>query len=266
MQDPVGSLGRHAASAACLLLLCISRASAQPPPPSEPLQFLSRYDFHLSVAALSPDDPRFSWDARFGGDFDLVDYGFGRVLFDADYQAIVGSELNAFDVNQGNYFLSTAASSRFNGNEVLVVLDHVSRHLSDRAKNGRIAWNELEARLMRQLKAGETTIDLKAQAGKVIARAFVDYSWSADFVGAVRRPLSPRVSAYGRARGVIVGVTAETYGRDRQHGGRLEGGLRFRGERGALEVFGGYERVIDADPLEMLARNWAFAGFRVVSD
>ena len=130
----------------------------------------------------------------------------------------------------------------------------------------RIAWNELEARLLREVKVGATTVDLKAQIGKVVARAFVDYSWSAELDGTVRRGLSPRVSAYGRARGQTVGVSQDVYGREQQYGGRIEGGFRFRGRGAALELFGGYERVIDAEAFEMVGRNWAFAGFRVLND
>ena len=79
MQDSVGSLSRHAAIAACLALLFVSRASAQPLPTtpaatsSAPPEFLSRYDFHISTAGLATDDPMFSWEAHFGGDFDLVE-------------------------------------------------------------------------------------------------------------------------------------------------------------------------------------------------
>jgi hypothetical protein len=268
MQDPVGSLRRHAVRAACLVLLVASRAFAQAatPEPSPELQFLSRYDFHLSIDGLAVEDPRFSWDARFGGDFDLLDYGLGRLTFNVDYQAVAGKELGAFDVNQGNYTLSAATSARTRAGEIVLVLNHVSRHLSDRQKTMRIAWNEVQTRLLREVTRGATTVDVKAQVGKVVAEAFVDYSWSAELDGTVRRLLSPRVTTYGRARGQTVGVTRETYGREQQYGGRVEGGFRFRGERGALELFGGYERVIDADPLEMVARNWAFAGFRVVTN
>jgi len=269
MQDSVGSLSRHAAIAACLALLFVPRASAQPFPSTSsapPVQFLSRYDFHISTAGLATDDPMYSWDAHFGGDFDLVDYELGRAIFSADYQAVVGREQGAFDVNQGNYFISAGTSVRFRGNEVVVVLHHVSRHLSDRAKTMRIAWNDLEGRLLRQFDVGASTVDLKAQIGKVVARAFVDYSWSAELDGTVRRRLSPRVSAYGRARGQTVGVSPDVHGRDQQYGGRIEGGFRFLGRGAALELFGGYERVIDADPFEMMGRNWAFAGFRVVND
>jgi hypothetical protein len=53
--------------------------------------------------------------------------------------------------------------------------------------------------------------------------------------------------------------------RDRQNGGRLEGGVRIAGRSAGLELFAGYERVVDADPIDRLPRRWAFAGLRVVN-
>ena len=72
MSDTPGSLMRRAATAACLTLhrcrpnLTHNRRRRRHPSPD----FLTRYDFHLSANALAIDDPRFSWDAYFGGDVD----------------------------------------------------------------------------------------------------------------------------------------------------------------------------------------------------
>jgi hypothetical protein len=41
-------------------------------------------------------------------------------------------------------------------------------------------------------------------------------------------------------------------------------GLDQLGVGGAMDLFVGYERVVDADPLDRTARPWAFAGFRLV--
>ena len=42
---------------------------------------MPRYDFHLTAEHLSGDDKSFVWDANFGGDLDVVDYGKGRASF-----------------------------------------------------------------------------------------------------------------------------------------------------------------------------------------
>ena len=132
MQDPVGSLTRHAAVAACLVLLSVTYAAAQTDitPAPATAQFMSRYDFHLAAAGLAVDDPRFSWDTHFGGEFDFIDYVAGRAIFMADYQAVLGHELRAFDPNQGNYYLSAGSSVRVKGSEILGVLYHVTDPLS----------------------------------------------------------------------------------------------------------------------------------------
>jgi hypothetical protein len=40
--------------------------------------------------------------------------------------------------------------------------------------------------------------------------------------------------------------------------------VRLLGTGGAIDLFAGYEKVIDADPLDRQARRWAFAGFRLL--
>ena len=267
MRDAAGSILRHAATAACLLLLA-RPAGAQPPEPNPPetAEFLSRYDFHLSIAGLAEDDDRFSWVTHFGGEFDFVDYVRGRAIVALDYQAFLGKELRPFDPNQGNYGLSVAGSWRFGRTEVLGVFYHMSRHLSDRPKYVHIAWNDAQVRAVRQFNVRSATVDVRAQAGKIVARGSVDYEWSGELDALARRQLSPRVGLFGRAYGQLIGVDPDIYGRDTQHGGRLEAGVRFRGNAGSLEVFGGYEQMIDADPFDLQPRHWAFAGIRLVSN
>src|ERR1700724_2546792 len=89
MSDRSGSL----VLAACLALVFAARAAAQPsqpivaPAPAAP-EFLTRYDFHLSLASLmlatpTPAPPvpdqRFSWDTHFGGSFDFADLVVARL-------------------------------------------------------------------------------------------------------------------------------------------------------------------------------------------
>lgn len=265
MQDAAGSRLRRAALAACLLLFA-RLAAAQSPEPNPPTtaEFLSRYDYHLSIAGLAEDDDRFSWDTHLGGDFDVLDYVRGRAIVYLDYQALLGKELRPFDPNQGNYGLSVAGTWRFGRTEVVGALYHMSRHLSDRPKFVHVAWNDLQVRVVRQFTAFGSTIDFRAQAGKIVARGSVDYEWTGELDALARRQLSPHVSLFGRAYGQLIGVDPHIYGRDAQHGGRLEAGARFKGTAASLEVFGGYEQMIDADPFDLQPRQWAFAGIRVV--
>ena len=67
------------------------------------------------------------------------------------------------------------------------------------------------------------------------------------------------------ARGEVIGVDEETRGKNRVCGGRVEGGLRLRGEAATLEVFIGYERRIDAFPTDRYRVRWTTIGFRVTT-
>jgi hypothetical protein len=42
--------------------------------------------------------------------------------------------------------------------------------------------------------------------------------------------------------------------------------VRVGGPGGAIELFAGYAKVVDADPLDRQPAQWAFAGFRVIDD
>ena len=108
----------------------------------------------MAAAKLAIDDQRFSWDTHWAGDFDLVDYVYGRISFLADYQALLGSEFRPFDPYQSNYLLEASGSYRIGKTELLGVLNHVSRHLGDRSKPAAVAENSLGARVMRRFGGG----------------------------------------------------------------------------------------------------------------
>lgn len=227
---------------------------------------MARFDFHMAAAGLKHDDPRFTWDTHWGGDFDLVDYVVGRTTFVTDYQALLGSQFRPFDPYQSNYLLEAASSIRIGKTEIYGVLNHVSRHLGDRPKRVAVAENSLGPRVLRQFSVAATTIDVRADVRKVIAHAYVDYDWIRMADVTVRRAVNSRASVYGRAFGESYVIDKAIAGRDRQDGGRVEAGVRLQGAGGAMDLFAGYERVVDADPLDRLPRRWAFAGFRLVGN
>lgn len=270
MSESVGSLKRHAAAAACLLLVRAGAAAGQTllapapaPAPAAPT-FISRYDFHLAAAALSIDDERFSWDTHFGGDIDLVDYVGGRINFLADFEAVLGSEFRPFDPNQGNYTLEGSASGRIGSLEIAGVFHHLSRHLSDRPKRFGVSYNSIGARVLDRVTVAGNVIDVRASVGKVVQNSFLDYAWTADADVRVLHPLNTVASVYARGTGEFFGIDRSLSGRDRQQGGRIEGGLRLEGHAGAIEIFAGYERRVDAFQTDLRPLGWGFAGFRLV--
>ena len=265
MSDTDGSLIRRAAAAACLTLVLALPVAAQQvtvdaPPPASP-EFMSRYDFHLSAVALGDSDIRFGWDAHFGGDLDIADYVKGRTTVVIDYDVVLGHEQRLFDPNQGNYTLEASTSWRVAGLEAAFIFHHVSRHLSDRPKDFPIAWNVAGARVLRHTVLGSVTVDVSGDIGWITQHSTVDYTWIGDGEVVVRRPLNTRVGLFARGSGQLIGVDS---GRGTQSGGRIEGGVRLNGRAGAVELFAGYEKRIDASLLERGPQHWGLAGFRLV--
>lgn len=242
-----------------LLLVCASPAHAQ-----GPVQFFPRYDFHLGAERLSQSDPRFVWDTNFGGEMDFVDYGLGRATFAANYEAVLGKEFRSFDPNQGNYLLDSSLSARVHGYELAAMLHHTSRHLGDRFKRVPVAWNMLGVTAVHDVRQGRLTMKPRAEILRAVQKSNVDYTWEMNGGADARFALRPHVSIISAANARFVGVDGSS-NRGTQKGGRLEGGLRLEGERGAIELVVAAERRIDAYPLDVSSLSWISAGFRFVS-
>jgi hypothetical protein len=265
--------------AASFVLVFAASAAAQPQPtvapaPASP-EFMSRYDFHLSIARLLTGTPtpapvvpdeRFSWDAHFGGSFDFADFVVARFGVLVDYQAGMGSERQPFDPNQGNYTMEGFVAGRVApGTEVAGIFHHVSRHLSDRPKDFAIAYNEVGGRLLHRRTLGPTTVDVDVEGGRTIQHSYVDYTWLGEGQLTVRRPITERVGVFAHGVGKAFAVNELVANRGAQAGGVLEAGVRVTGRAGVLEVFAGYEKRVDADPLDRMSQRWGLAGFRLLS-
>jgi hypothetical protein len=276
MSDRQGSL----ALAVCFVVAFAAHAAAQDTQPlvaAAPAapEFLTRYDFHLSIASLMPSTPtptpavpdqRFSWDSHFGGSFDFADLVVARLGVNADFQAVMGSEYRPFDPNQGNYTLEGFVSARVAPDtEVAGIFHHVSRHLSDRPKSFAVAYNEIGARAMSRVAVGPTTVDIDLEGGRAVQHSYVDYTWIGEAQVSIRRPVNPHVGVFVHGIGQAFAVDEVVAGRGAQAGGLVEGGVRLTGRAAALEIFAGYEKRVDADPLDRLSRRWALLGFRIVS-
>lgn len=245
----------------------VAPAYAQNPVPSPPpsgVEFLSRFDFHVSMEHLVSEDPRYVWDANFGGDLDMIDYGRGRATFVANYETVLGSEFRAFDPNQGNYTLEGSTSARFGPLEAAAVFHHVSRHLSDRPKRFPIDWNMIGGRISGSTTSGRTALSGRVDVRGVIQKTYVDYRWEVETAGAARVALRPRVALVSSGAFRLVGVDGS---RDRgtQYGARGEGGVRLDGRGAALELFVAAERRLDPYQLQFSTVTWLTIGFRISS-
>jgi hypothetical protein len=257
----------HCAALALTVVVWAVPARGQTTPadvPAPTVVFFPRTAFHMAAEHLSGDDPRYVWDADLGGELDIVDYGAGRFTFEANYQVVLGEEIRSFDPNQGNYILTGLASLRVRGTEVAGVLYHQSRHLADRPKEEAIDWNMLGGRVRRAVSYRNVTVDARGDLRGVFMKTTVDYSWELDVGVRSDVKVHPQVGLLAAFDLRYLGVDGS---RDRgnQTGYTIEGGVRFEGRAGAVELFVAGERRIDPYPLEVGTAEWVAVGFRLLS-
>jgi hypothetical protein len=247
-------------------------AQSPPPPPADdttasaPAQgFLTRYAFHLSAAAISSSDIRFTAQTLFGGDLDVVDFGSGRATILADYEAIHGNPVRLFEPLQGNYLVEFSAVARTHGVEIGTLFRHMSRHLSDQDLARSIAWNEVAGRLFLRRTLSGWSVWSQTDVGYAIHETFDDYTWMADSNVEARRPLRRHLGTFVDGALHLIGVNGSVPDRGTQTGGRIETGLSVPGHAGAFELFAAWERRIDAWPLGREPYGWLMGGFRFVS-
>jgi hypothetical protein len=244
-------------------------ASAQSPAPAAApaagsVAFLPRSAFHMSAEHISSEDPRFIWDANFGGDLDLVDYGYGRATFYANYQVILGDQFHVFDPNQGNYILGGSTSARFRGVEFAGVFHHESRHLSDRPKRQPVDWNMVGGRVQASATTGALQTVLRADLRHTIKTSLVDYRWELDADVRNRFGLRRGLALFSDLDLRLLGVDG-SQNRSTQVGYRVEGGTSLAGNGAGVELFAAVERRIDPYPLEFATDTWVSVGFRLLS-
>lgn len=225
---------------------------------------LSRYQFHLNAVRLSVDEPQFNWDADFGGDLDLFDYGAGRVTLLSNYEVILGDERREFDPVQGNYTLDLSASRRVGPGELFGVVHHVSRHLSDRPRLEPVDWNAVGVRYLRTLTRGRLSGTGAAHALWTVDRSSVDYEAEYGAEARVRYVFSVRRAVFAAATLHTFTTDSVVLARGWQTGGRLEGGVRLSGGAASVELLAAVERRVDSDPMRPGGRTWGYFGFRLL--
>lgn len=227
--------------------------------------FLAAYRFHLNAARLVTNHVAFDWATEFGGDVDLVDFGWGRVNGLVNFETILGHERGAFDPTQGNYTLAVRLDWRARGTNLGAVFHHVSRHLSDRAKAFPIDWNMVGLVARRQFQRGAVRLDTRSHLLAVTKRSFVDYRTEFGLGVMATQPVRPRATVFTGGEVVVRRVARSVFGRGALVGARFESGLRLAGTRAGLDLFVAVERRIDADPVALGTPSWALFGFRIVN-
>jgi hypothetical protein len=128
-----------------------------------------------------------------------------------------------------------------------------------------VSWNELCARILHRVTMGTTTVDADLEGGFAVEHAYVDYTWLGEAHVLVRHPLNTRVGVFGHGTGQLFGVDGTVPNRGTQTGGLVEAGVHLNGRAGAIELFAGVEKRVDADPLDRQSQHWGLVGFRLLS-
>lgn len=259
------AMGRTLLAAAVVLGVSVSAmAQTAAPPTDDGFQLFPRYDFHMTAEHISHPDPRYVWDMNYGGEMDLFGYRSTRMTFVANYQAMLGEQFRDFDPNQGNYILAGSFTTVVRGVEMGPVFYHQSRHLSDRVKTFAVDWNMLGGRVATHIEEGAGSVDLRLDLRRTVQQTYVDYRWELDAGGRGQYRLHPHVALVGG--GFLRRLTVDgTRNRGAQTGGRVDGGIRIEGTRGAVEFFLAVERRIDPFQLEFGTERWTSVGMRLLS-
>ena len=243
-----------------LALLLILPAPAGAQGAARGVRLLPRVDVEFSWLRAYTPDLRFYWLADIGFDLDAMDYTTGRVRLRGHHEAVVGRERRRYDPNQANYAFDVAVSRRVGLVELSAVAQHASRHLLDREFPIAISWNAVGGRVGYASSGG---LDLAVDVLKVWDRDFVDYTWTGRVAVGYERPVGARARWFAAGAGDFVrGVAAD---RSKRSGVLLEGGVRLRGAAASLELFGRYERRLDAYPAERGRVRFSGIGFRVAT-
>lgn len=246
----VGSSARGAIGTLVFVLVLQGTAAnaqvASSEPPHRAPVFVSNYDFHISLEAISNADPRFSWIGRVGGDFDLIDLGWGRLNLLAHYEVITGDEFRPFDTNQGNYTLQASVAFPVRGNDLSLVFHHVSRHLADRPKRASVAWNVLGVHVRRRFVRDATALDIGAGLGSMVQHSSVDYAWKADAGARIAQGVRRWLHLFADGSVGWFGIDETRSSRPTQWNGRTHRWTRWR-RRGVPGLRPSRRRVSDRD-------------------
>jgi hypothetical protein len=257
-------LAAGAASAQSIQLAPLESTQAPEGNPEGDVVWLPSYRFHLNMAHLSSESPRYNWDANYGGELGIVAVGQTQLTFVANYQAMLGEEFHPFDPNQGNYTIDGVLSRQVKGVYVAAVFHHLSRHLADRDKRPPVDWNMFGGRVGTRFTRGRTDVEARFDLLGAILKTNVDYNWE------LHTGVRVHHRVYGTA-GVIASATLREVGtnglggRGNQTGGRAEGGLRVSGKAATIELYAGVERVIDPYPTEFGTVSYASVGMRLLT-
>ena len=260
-QRPIADSARWPRRSLDVLCLCASaavvaqRRSRCRRAASDTPDFLTRYDFHLSAAALERRSAIFVGHAfRRRARHRRLRRRRASVLI--DYEAVLGNQLSGLRSESGQLHprdVGVGSRGRQDRSRRLLPPRVAAPQRSAR-RTVAIAWNVLgRAGAAPGVVGRLDDRSAASSAGYVTERAYVDYRWigHADVAFAVPAE-HPRRASSRTASGQLFGLDPTVCRRaSARQGGRVEGGVRSE-RRGPARSssLSGLERRIDADPLD----------------
>ena len=252
------------ASAQSIQLAPLENVQAPPDNPEGAVVWLPTYHFHLNMAHLSHDSPRYNWDANYGGELGIVAVGRTQLTFVANYQAVLGEEFHPFDPNQGNYTIDGVISTRVKGLYVAGLFHHLSRHLADRPKRPPVDWNMFGGRVGAMFTRNRTDVEARVDLLGAILKTNVDYNVEMHAGVRVHQRVYGTFGLIGSA--MLREIKTNGVGnRGTQTGGRADGGFRISGKAATVELYLAIEKVIDPYPTEFGTMRYASVGMRLLT-
>lgn len=238
-------------------------AQPAPPPPDEWPSVLTRAALSATGEFLNSRQPDMPLSVMFRGDVDLVDFGAMRIPFDFTFAVAFNDHFNPRHADYSFRFTPTVPVGRV---DLSALYHHTSRHLHDAERPAPISWDSFGGRAATGGGSGRWLWSSRFEASYYpdSRRRYVDYQWEAVEAGRVSYRVSPRWAYYGDATLREVRCDRGVAGRDRAWGSRIEAGLVLGYRGGIAEVFIGWDRRIDPDPLEHSEASFFVFGGRLV--
>src|SRR5207247_5020902 len=97
---------------------------------------------------------------------------------------------------------------------------------------------------------------------RVVQHTYVDYTWTSQLTVRFDRRLETGAHVFASGSGGLVGADPAALNRNRQSGGRAEGGLRVSTQHAAADVYVAYERRVEGHAPLRPPSSWLEFGFR----
>jgi len=219
--------------------------------PQEGLQLLlNNFSNEVRWSKYFSGGKDFDWNGTLGIHFEAIRYRGVSLFFDGVVETIIerDNDFWNFEPQEVHYVLVPGLQFDILNSTWAILLDHHSRHDSDRFDGFKERWNVLMFQHVWVVEPGELFL-LRAGfgGGKVVASAETDYDWEARVQVNILSRRSARLRPYANAWVLAMRTKNSPSGRRGFLDRYAEIGLRIPGVHGDVALFGGYHHRHDID-------------------